>query len=119
MSLTCKYCHDCELQGWGLVQAYRVRRVWAGCCTTDEMVLASTTFPRGLCHHSSIGTRISGRSGVEIYRRMQYERTREEMGGQLERGGFICWAWDEEHISYTESSAEVGTEFYCNGDIWR
>ena len=21
--------------------------------------------------------------------------------------------------SYTESSAEVGTEFYCNGEVWR
>ena len=31
----------------GLVRVYRVRRVWAGHCTTDETVLASTTFPEG------------------------------------------------------------------------
>ena len=47
MSLTCKYCHNCELQGWGLVQVYRARQVWARHCTTDKTVLASTTFPEG------------------------------------------------------------------------
>ena len=68
-------CYECELWGWGLVHVCRARQVWAGRCTTEKMVLASTTFPRGLCCHSSVGTGISGRSSVEIYRCTLYECT--------------------------------------------
>ena len=51
-------CHEYELWGWGLVQACRVRQVWAGRCTTDKMVLALTTFLEGYFSSSKWDVRV-------------------------------------------------------------